>query len=310
MTATTDEQRLAAPPRDGVRRTSPFGLRADEGDTEGDGLTLDGYAAVFNRETVIDSWEGRFREKIAPGAMKRSFQEAPPRVQFDHGQHPLIGSIPIGSVESIREDSHPTLAPEGGAHIVARLHDNWLIEPVRDAIKSGSVDGMSFRFSVLQDEWRTAEGKLIKDARELEDLLRQSWMDNVPDEELLVRTLRQLKVPEVGPVVWPAYSDTSVGVRSQTITIDLGRLHEPDQRSLLAQAVLMTDRADAETQDPTPSVRDEAEVHVKPVNDAQHVTPTADEHESASKRHEVQAELARVRANNIRANSQKERYSS
>jgi HK97 family phage prohead protease len=265
---------------------------------------------VFNRETVIDSWEGRFREKIAPGAMKRSFQEAPPRVQFDHGQHPLIGSIPIGSVESIREDSHPTLAPEGGAHIIARLHDNWLIEPVRDAIKSGSVDGMSFRFSVLQDEWRTTDGKIVKDQRELEDLLFRSWAEEIPDEELLLRTLRQLKVPEVGPVVWPAYSDTSVGVRSQTITIDLGRLHEPDQRSLLAQAVLMTDRADAETQDPTPSVRDEAEVHVKPVNDAQHVTPTADEHESASKRHEVQAELARVRANNIRANSQKERYSS
>ena len=83
--------------------------------------------------------QGKFlgRRALLPGG----------RHPWDHGQHPLIGSIPIGSVESIREDSHPTLAPEGGAHIVARLHDNWLIEPVRDAIKSGSVDGMSFRFS-------------------------------------------------------------------------------------------------------------------------------------------------------------------
>lgn len=311
MTTTADEQRLAAPPREGVRRTSPFALRDTGPDGEaGDGLTLDGYAAVFNRETVIDSWEGRFREKIAPGAMKRSFRESPPRVQFDHGSHPLIGSIPIGSVESIREEVDPDLAPEGGAHIVARLHDNWLVQPVRDAISSGSIDGMSFRFSVLQDEWRTADGKVIKDPAELETLLRQSWMEDLPDEELLVRTLRQLKVPEVGPVVWPAYTDTSVGVRSETLTIDLARLDEPDQRSNLARAVLMADRADAETQDPTPAAQVEAEAHVEDVSDTQHATDPAGVHESASKRHEVQGFLESVRANNIRANSQKERYSS
>ena len=84
-----------------------------------DGLTLDGYGALFNRETVIDSHEGRFREKIAPGAMRRSFRESPPKIQFDHGKHPLIGSIPIAVLRSISEEPHPVLAPEGGAHVVA-----------------------------------------------------------------------------------------------------------------------------------------------------------------------------------------------
>lgn len=309
---TDPSERREAPPREGLRRSSPFVLR-DATDDPGDGLTLDGYAAVFNRETVIDSWEGRFREKIAPGAMKKSFRENPPRVQFDHGHHPLIGSIPIGSVESIREDVDPVLAPEGGAHIVARLHDNWLIQPVRDAIASGSVDGMSFRFSVVNEQWHDHEGRQIRDERELRDILRRSWEEDVPVEELPVRTLKELRVPEVGPVVWPAYSDTSVGVRSQTVTIDLSRLDEPEETNKLARAVLMADRA--QESEPPPVTR-EADEHADDSHDTPPLTAPSDnmraaeEHESAAKRLEVQAFLAEVRGNNIRANLKKERYSS
>ena len=57
--------RMAMPPQE-MRRTTPFALANPDDD---DGLTLDGYAAVFNRKTIIDSWEGRFWEQIAPGAM-------------------------------------------------------------------------------------------------------------------------------------------------------------------------------------------------------------------------------------------------
>ena len=39
---------------------------------------------------------------------------------------------------------------EQGAHVIARLHDNWLIQPLRDAIASESIDGMSFRFEVVR----------------------------------------------------------------------------------------------------------------------------------------------------------------
>jgi hypothetical protein len=50
---------------------------------------------------------------------------------------------------------------------------------------------------------------------------------------------------EVGPVVWPTYPETSVGVRSgEPTVIDLARLHEPATRTLLARAVLMVDAAD------------------------------------------------------------------
>lgn len=218
MTATA--VRADIPPRTDVLRSAPFAVRAAEDGESGDGLTLDGFAAVFNRKTIIDSWEGRFFEQIAPGSMKKSFREAPPVIQFEHGRHPLIGSLPIAELTRIEEASDPELAPDGGAHVVGRLLDNWLIQPVRDAIANRSVNGMSFRFTVVREKWTDHTGRQIRDEDELRQLLRRTWLEDVPDEELLTRTLQELRVPELGPVVFPAYAETSVGVRSMLDRLD------------------------------------------------------------------------------------------
>lgn len=161
------------------RRVVPFEVtRSDE---DGDGLTLEGYAAVFDSSTLIDSWEGTFTESIQRGAFAKTISERTPVLQFDHGTHPLIGSIPLGVIRTIREDDH-------GLFVRARLSDNWLIEPVRDAIRDGAVNGMSFRFRVIQDRWNH-------------------------EDEPPHRTLVEVSAPELGPVVFPAYEDTDAGVR-------------------------------------------------------------------------------------------------
>ena len=181
-------------------RSAPFELTRAA--TEGDGLTLEGYAAVFDTPTRIDSWEGLFDEQIARGAFKKSLRETTPVLQFDHGRHPMVGSIPLGSMDALREDTQ-------GLYVKARLHDNWLVQPVRDAIASGSVDGMSFRFIVVKDEWRDSKGNLLTDPAEIQ---RQMWAGD--PKNVLQRTLKEVKVPELGPVVFPAYRETTVGVRS------------------------------------------------------------------------------------------------
>lgn len=186
-----------------LERSLPFELRDAE---DGDGLTLEGYAAVFNSPTRIDSWEGVFDEDIAPGAFKKSLDERTPVLQFDHGKHPFVGSIPIGSFESIREDKH-------GLPVRARLHDNSLVQPVRDAIRSKAIPGMSFRFSVDEDEWRDADGNLLT-GRDIARALERA--DRANPDSIPKRTLRQVKLFELGPVVFPAYADTSVGVRDQS----------------------------------------------------------------------------------------------
>ncbi|HEY9353011.1 MAG TPA: HK97 family phage prohead protease [Nocardioides sp.] len=193
-----------------LERSAPFQfLRADEAG-EGDGRTLNGYAAVFGQDTEIDSWEGRFTETIRKGAFRKTIRESVPVMQFDHGRHPLIGSLPIGSIVDLREDDQ-------GLYVEGRITDNWLMQPVRDAIAEGSVNGMSFRFEVVREEWRDAAGKLVK-PEEVLDLL---WMPG--DRGPLRRELIELKCRELGPVVFPAYAGTAVSVRSAGLAAELIR---------------------------------------------------------------------------------------
>lgn len=231
-------------------RTASFQMRADESrDDAQDGLTIDGYASVYGADladgeepsqragwSLIDSWEGTFWERFVFGAYKKSLRERTPIMQFDHGRHPLLGSLPLGRWQDVSEEDG------AGLHTVGRLSDNWLVEPFRDAIRDRAVDGMSIRFEVVRDEWRSADGRVIRDTSELLSLLER------PDETgPLRRTVREAKLLEAGPVTWPAYQATSVGVRSaeRTVTIDLGRLRDPQQRSLLARAVFLADAVTA-----------------------------------------------------------------
>lgn len=184
-------------PRDDLTREVSFRVEPSN-----DGLTLEGYAAVFNTPTRIDSWEGTFDEQIAAGAFTKTLSERTPVLQFDHGKHPLVGSIPIGAIQALSEDTH-------GLHVRARLHDNWLVQPVRDAIREGSIDGMSFRFSVVKET--VTQGV------------------DVP-----MRTVNELKLYELGPVVFPAYESTTVGVRSRYAEL----LADPEARADLARALL------------------------------------------------------------------------
>src|SRR5690606_40944217 len=118
--------------------------------------------------------------------------------------------------------------------VEARLTDNWLIQPIRDAISDGAVDGMSFRFDVVRDEWRDINGKLIKDDGELLALLYD------PGERgPLQRTLIEVRVAELGPVVFPAYQETSVGVRARSIadTVRADSAFVRDIRASLARSV-------------------------------------------------------------------------
>lgn len=185
-----------------VERSIPFEVtRATE--EGGDGLTFEGYGAVFNTPTRIDSWEGCFDEQIAPGAFKKTLRERTPVLQFDHGRHPLVGSIPIGAIRELREDDQ-------GLFVQARLSNNWLVQPVREAIANGSISGMSFRFEPVKEDWHDANGRRLTDP---EEIMRRIWSPG--EDGPLTRTLREVKMFELGPVVFPAYPETTAGVRSQ-----------------------------------------------------------------------------------------------
>ncbi len=169
-------------------------------ESSGDGRTLEGYAAVFDSPTRIRSWEGDFTETIRAGAFARSLKERLPVLQYDHGKDARVGSVPIGAIEDVREDKR-------GLYVRAKLFDNPVVEPVRQAIAGGAIRGMSFRFEVPDGG--------------------DTWSRSGSTEE---REIRDADVHELGPVVFPAYDTTSVTVRSLLAQLD------PDQyRHLLRE---------------------------------------------------------------------------
>ena len=196
-----------------LTRAVTFESRASD-----DGFTLEGYAAVFDTPTRIDSWEGTFDESISRGAFAKTLEVRKPVVQFDHGHDIATGSVPIAAIESIREDKH-------GLFVRARMFDNPRVEPIRQAIAGGAIDGMSFRFRVIREEW-----------------------DESGDTP--ARSIRELELFELGPVVFPAYESTSVGVRSL-----LAELDETQRAHLLSD--LGVDAARSGTSTPLPDAAPE-----------------------------------------------------
>lgn len=178
------------------------------------GRRLVGTVAVFNRRTRIPDRNGDFEEEVHPGFADRSLRDNGfPVMQFDHGKDPRVGTVPIGVYDIFG-------ATRTGYEVEGDLFDNPVVEPVRQAIVGKAIKGMSFRFQVTKngDKWER----------------RHAGMD--------LRHVMDADVPEAGPVVFPAYRDTAVAVRSILATFDEDERYELI-RELRAQAGLATDLA-------------------------------------------------------------------
>lgn len=154
----------------------PVQLRAD-----GDKRTLEGYAAVFNRETVIG---GLFREKIDPGAFRAAIDGSDVLGLFNHNLDYVLGRTSAGTMR-LEED-------ETGLRYVIDTPDTTQGRDVAVMVGRGDVKGSSFGFTVKRDSW-------TRPAR---------------SGELPLRTVHEFEwIRDVGPVTMPAYEETSVQAR-------------------------------------------------------------------------------------------------
>jgi hypothetical protein len=164
-------------------------------DEQGDGRTLFGHFAVFDKWTEDNStWEGNFMERIAPGAFADTIAQRGDRVKvlYDHGQDPSIGNKPLGSIESLSEDK------VGAAYQVRLLdvpYNNEFIIPAARA----NLLGSSFRFRVSSEEWDNAP------------VASRSNPNKLPE-----RTITGAELFEFGPVTFPAYEAATASVRCGT----------------------------------------------------------------------------------------------
>lgn len=139
---------------------------------------LIGYAAMFNLKS--ERMFG-FRERVSPGAFTDTLTNDDVRALIDHDTARIIGRNRAGTLR-LKED-------ERGLLIEVDIPDTSVGRDLIVSVNRGDITGQSFGFTTLTDEWNVENG---------ED----------------VRTLRKVKLYDVGPVTYPAYPDTTIAVRS------------------------------------------------------------------------------------------------
>lgn len=160
--------------------------------SEGDGrAVLFGHFTRFNEWTEIDSvYEGRFMERIAPGAFQQSFERMVPKVTLNHGQDPQLGNQVLGVPSVLREDSE-------GPYYEVPLFDG-VPTLVMSGLRAGAY-GASFRFHVDDEE-----------------VNRSPEASETNPEGIPERTITRTSTSEFGPVTFPAYEGATAQLRSLT----------------------------------------------------------------------------------------------
>jgi HK97 family phage major capsid protein/HK97 family phage prohead protease len=178
--------------------------------TDGSGRPrLAGHFARFGVFNEIDSaTEGRFLERIEPGAFARTFKNNGDRIRmlFQHGRDPQIGDKPIGDPEVLRED-------KVGPYFEGDLFDS-VPALVVDGLRAGQY-GISYRFSVPKEKDVWDHNPQRSDFNPL----------GLPE-----RTILEAKVYEFGPVTFPADPGADYAVRALTLT-DLDAAFTPPEQT-------------------------------------------------------------------------------
>lgn len=173
-------------------------------------MRLSGYAAVFNDASVPLP----FKERIAPGAFRKTLSEAPDvRLLINHEGLPLARTK--NGTLSLTEDDR-------GLRFDADLADTQEARDIYTLVQRGDVDQMSFAFRVIRQNWN-------KDRSE--------------------RTLTEVSLADgdVSVVTYPAYPTTTVEAR-QKIALALDAIKEGrklDEESIKALRDYLTDLLEA-----------------------------------------------------------------
>lgn len=152
----------------------PLEVRA----VEGQPTELHGYAAVFDE---MSEDLGGFREKVAPGAFSDTIGDDV-RALFNHDSNLILGRTKSRTLR-LQEDSR-------GLSVQIQPPDTTAARDLIESVQRGDVDQMSFGFRTIDDHWDDVEG------------------------QGLVRTLMKVRLFDVSPVVFPAYPQTEIALRS------------------------------------------------------------------------------------------------
>ena len=165
-------------------RFSSIETRSEE---ENKKMIVEGYAIVFNEETLIGSEEHGFIELIDANALKETNMKDVP-FKYNHTDTHLI-------LARTRNGSLSLSVDEKGLKIHAELIDTSSNRDIFKSIEAGLLDKMSFAFTVKSQSWDKG-GKLPK------------------------RTITAIdRLFDVSVVDLPAYDQTSIQASARSLEI-------------------------------------------------------------------------------------------
>lgn len=153
-------------------------IRINESDG---GTCIEGHAAVF------DSWSETlggifpFKEKVCKGAFAESIGRDDIRALFNHDPNYVLGRNRAGTLELVEDDV--------GLRVRITPPDTSWARDITTSIRRGDISQMSIGFVVEDDEWSSKDG-------------------------IDTRELKKVRLFDVSPVTFPAYTATDVGVRA------------------------------------------------------------------------------------------------
>ena len=112
---------------------------------ENEKMILEGYAIIYNEETLIGSEEYGFIESISPDAITEdAIRDVP--MKYNHMDSFLI-------IARTKNQSLQLTSDEHGLKVRAELLDTQHNKDIYKMVKSGLLESMSFAFTVKDQEW-------------------------------------------------------------------------------------------------------------------------------------------------------------
>lgn len=147
---------------------------------------IEGYGIVFNQESrVLGGW---FVERILPESVERALEFEDITVDSHHIEYNLLGRKKSGTATFTVD--------EVGVKYRAEIPNTTYGNDIAELVKRGDIDGSSFVFTIGSDgdEWRQIEKEGM---------------------EIWERTVKNMgRIFSMGPVVTPAYPQTTAAMRS------------------------------------------------------------------------------------------------
>ena len=153
---------------------------------------IEGYASVFDSWSEELGGNSPFREKVVKGAFEETILVDDIRALFNHDPNYVLGRNKAGTL-TLEED-------EKGLKVKIIPPNTTWAKDLLISIKRGDITQMSFGFTVILDRW--------------------SYEDNTDVRELL-----KVKLFDVSPVTFPAYTQTECGIRSM---LDIMQNHQTE----------------------------------------------------------------------------------